>query len=89
MIWKRVYEVARNDVVFGECSVPGWCCCKDGVRTQVVFAVSAIAAMATGDAGFDRYSLSNLDIRHFVANFDDSTCWALAIVVSLEIWSPT
>lgn len=71
MIRDWVHEVAGNDVVFGKCSIPGWRCCKDGVRAKIVFAVPAIAAMATRDARLDGNSLSDFDICYFVADLDD------------------
>ena len=89
MVWHRIYEVTRNDVVFGECSVPGWRCGEDGVGAQVIFTVSAVAAMATRNAGFDRYSLSDLDIRHFVADFDYGAYFALVVVIRDGIWPHT
>jgi len=71
VVWDRIHEVAGDYVVFGECPIPGWGCCEDGVRAEVVFAVPAIAAMATRDAGLNCYSLSNFDVRYFIAYFDD------------------
>jgi hypothetical protein len=71
MVWDRVHEVARNDVVFGECSIPRRCCCEDGVWAKVVFAVPAIAAVATRHTRLDCYSLPDFDVRYFIAYFDD------------------
>jgi hypothetical protein len=71
VIWNRVNEIASDDVVLGKCAVPGRRCCEDSVWAKVVFAVPAVAAMATRDAGFDCYSISDFDVGDFVADFND------------------
>jgi hypothetical protein len=71
VIWNRIDKVAGDDVVFGKCSVPGRCCCKYGVWAKVVFAVPAVAAMATRDARLNCYSISDFDIGDLVAYFND------------------
>ena len=71
MVWHGIYIVACNDVVFGERPIPRRGCGEDGVWAKVVFAVPAIAAMATRDAGLNCYSLSNFDVRHLISYFDD------------------
>jgi hypothetical protein len=74
MIWNRINKVAGDDVVFGKCSIPGRCCCKDSVWAKVVFAVSTVAAMPTRNARLDCYSISDFDVGDFVTYFNNGAC---------------
>jgi hypothetical protein len=73
MVWDPIDEVARNDVIPGEGSIPGRHYCADSTRAKVVFVILAVAEIATIGTELDCSSLSNLDDCHFIVYFDDCT----------------
>jgi hypothetical protein len=68
MVWDQISKVYRDDVVFGEGPLPGWCYCADSIWAKVIIVVIAVAEMATFGTGLDCPSLSSLDDFHSIVH---------------------